>query len=144
MLHLPPVAAEIEVEQPRRGGRPKGLPKTGGRRPGVPNKLTQDQRLRIAKTADPIGFLTKVVKGKVRGMEVTPEMRVAAAVKLLERIIPPARPAEGDTDGGKIPIGHLDSSTTGAVDLGRRLAFVLTQADRAIAAAKEEGTDDDD
>lgn len=36
-------------------GRPKGLPKTGGRKPGTPNKLTASAREAYALTFDGIG-----------------------------------------------------------------------------------------
>ena len=38
--------------------------KTGGRKPGSPNKVTAETRARIEAQADPVGFLTSVMKGE--------------------------------------------------------------------------------
>jgi hypothetical protein len=48
---LPAPTATVPI---RRGGRPKGLPRTGGRIKGVPNKVTVAVRERIEREADPI------------------------------------------------------------------------------------------
>lgn len=37
--------------------RPRGLPKTGGRKKGTPNRASAVTRERIESEADPIGFL---------------------------------------------------------------------------------------
>ena len=50
-----------------RGGRPKGHPKTGGRKPGTPNKVTLEARLAASEIVDdPIvraNLLRKARKG---------------------------------------------------------------------------------
>ena len=43
---------ESKVETPRKGGKPKGLPKTGGRQAGTPNKATGAARLAFAQFVD--------------------------------------------------------------------------------------------
>lgn len=48
----------------KKRGRPKGLPKTGGRKRGVPNRTTAQIREFIAKHADPYPFLAAVYKGR--------------------------------------------------------------------------------
>lgn len=129
------VQAEIIPLEKRRGGRPRGLPKTGGRKKGVPNRVTGDQRLRIAKIADPLGFLAAVVNGKgkrVEGMAITPEMRVAAALKLAEKLLPNAK----DPDGPTAPDVTLDdlaarNGSDPRVELARRAAWLLLQGQRA-------------
>ena len=44
--------------------RPTGIPKTGGRKKGIPNKISVATRERIQREADPIGFLIDVANGK--------------------------------------------------------------------------------
>lgn len=43
---------ESKVETPRKGGKPKGSPKTGGRQAGTPNKATGAARLAFAQFVD--------------------------------------------------------------------------------------------
>lgn len=43
---------ESKVESSRKGGRPKGLPKTGGRQAGTPNKATGVARMAFANFVD--------------------------------------------------------------------------------------------
>lgn len=43
---------ESKVENSRKGGRPKGLPKTGGRQAGTPNKATGVARQAFATFVD--------------------------------------------------------------------------------------------
>lgn len=86
-------------------GRPKGLPKTGGRKPGTPNKATAATRARIEAEADPIAFLTKIQNGEVIkagvikegaetvGVVPTLDQRMAAAFKLADKMVPNARSA---------------------------------------------------
>ena len=38
--------------------------KTGGRRPGSPNKVNATTRARVEREADPIGFLVNIVNGE--------------------------------------------------------------------------------
>ena len=83
--------------------RPPGLPKSGGRAKGVPNKATADTRVRIASEADPIGFLISVAKGdqvkarsssdeaKVAKLYPTLEQRMHAAGVLARKIAPDAK-----------------------------------------------------
>jgi hypothetical protein len=62
--------------------RPAGLPKTGGRKPGVRNKVTLDvKEAAQAFTADAIGTLAEIMKGA----EQPAAARVAAANALLDR-----------------------------------------------------------
>lgn len=65
-------------------GRPKGLPKTGGRQKGTPNKITAAKRATLAELAQQhtdtaIGALVEVCQTG------TDAARVAAAVALLDR-----------------------------------------------------------
>lgn len=62
--------------------RPKGLPKTGGRVAGVPNKITADvKELARMYGADAVQVLAEIM----RGPDQPPQARVAAAKELLDR-----------------------------------------------------------
>ena len=43
------------MAEKKKAGRPKGLPKTGGRKPGVHNVLTRDVKEAIVEAADRLG-----------------------------------------------------------------------------------------
>jgi hypothetical protein len=45
-------------------GRPKGLPKTGGRKAGTPNLMTPEYREHIAKRGKPIELLCDISAGR--------------------------------------------------------------------------------
>lgn len=63
-------------------GRPKGIPKTGGRLKGTPNKATADIRA-LAQTYAPDAIATLA---KIMGSEKEPApARVAAAKELIDR-----------------------------------------------------------
>ncbi len=54
-----------EAPPAKRGpGKPRGLPKSGGRVKGTPNRSTVQTRDRIQELADPIQFLADVMAGK--------------------------------------------------------------------------------
>lgn len=62
--------------------KPKGLPKTGGRVPGVPNRITADVKaLAQMYGADAIDTLAEIMKNG----ELPPAARVAAAKELIDR-----------------------------------------------------------
>ncbi len=52
-----------EARAKRKPGRPKGYPKTGGRRKGTPNRTRVQTLERIEREADPIGFLCRLARG---------------------------------------------------------------------------------
>ena len=60
-----PTGTEITAAPPRGPGRPKGLGRVpgSGRKRGTPNKDRSATVARIAKEADPIGFLCRVCRG---------------------------------------------------------------------------------
>ena len=79
-----------------------GRPKTGGRTLGVPNK---DRRLsidRIMATADPVGFLCRIVNGETMD-GVTPTMldRISAAKVMPAKVMPDLKQI-GVDDGGTL------------------------------------------
>lgn len=62
--------------------RPKGLPKTGGRKAGVPNKITADVKEAAREyTADAISVLASIM----RSDEQPAAARVSAASAILDR-----------------------------------------------------------
>ena len=75
--------------------RPPGLPKTGGRTRGTPNKINVATRQRIEDEADPIGFLCGITRGQdLDGVTPTLEQRMAAAKILAEKVLPDLRSVE--------------------------------------------------
>jgi hypothetical protein len=79
---------------PFRGGRPSGLPKTGGRRRGTPNKAT----LTVQEKLDSIGCDPIVEMGKI-GMNprFAPEVRGRILYGLAEFIHSKRKPADAAT-----------------------------------------------
>jgi len=74
-------------------GRPKGLPRTGGRQKGTPNKVTAEIKA-VAQEhgADAIKTLVSIMKATKQ----PPAARVAAAKELLDRAYgKSAQPIEG-------------------------------------------------
>ena len=91
----------------RKPGRPKGYPRTGGRKPGTPNKSTQLGRDFIIKRGAPIETLCKISKGekiqaaadtasasKRKGIFPTVDQRLAAARILAGKIVPDMKSIE--------------------------------------------------
>ena len=89
-----------------KGGRPKGYPRSGGRKRGTPNKDRAFTVKRIEKEADPVLFLCKVARGdrmqagpepgsKKKGWWFpTGDQRITAAQTLLKKVLPDLRAAE--------------------------------------------------
>ena len=71
---------------------PKGHPRWGGRRKGVPNKINAATRERIESEADPIGFLMRIVRGEeIDGQVPTLDQRINAARLLSGKVQPDLR-----------------------------------------------------
>ena len=97
-----------ETEKPKRKpGRPKGYPRSGGRKPGTVNKSTQLGRDFIIRKGAPIETLCKISKGeKVQaaadtasasernGVYPTIDQRLAAARILAAKIVPDQKAVE--------------------------------------------------
>lgn len=109
-------------------GRPKGLPKTGGRKKGSTNRVTADIKA-LAQTYGPdaIDVLAEIMKD-----ESAPEAaRIAAARELIDRGFGKAtQPISGDPD--MPPIG-----ITNTVDYSK----LSKEALREIVAAADGSTD---
>lgn len=71
------------VEKSRKGGRPPGRPKTGGRVKGVPNKATAAiKEIAGQYTEQAVNTLVSILAG---GEGIPPAAQVAAAKELLDR-----------------------------------------------------------
>ncbi len=105
----------------RKPGRPKGTPRTGGRKPGTPNRANAVTRDFIIREGAPIQFLCNVVKGRrfstakepgdAKRVHVFPTMdqRVAAARILSAKGAPALKSLEvTGKDGDPVPVTLLD------------------------------------
>ena len=111
-----------ETDRPKRKpGRPKGLPRTGGRAPGTPNKSSMVTRDYVVKEGAPLQFLCSVVRGK--GILAAPEpgarkrttifptveQRIAAARILAAKVLPDLKATElTGKDGAPIAMTLMD------------------------------------
>ena len=112
------MAETTTTEKPKRkGGRPKGYPKSGGRARGTPNRSSQVDRNFIVRAGAPIDFLCKVVKGTGFSVAAQPgdtvrakayptmDQRLAAARILAGKIVPDLKAIEHvGEDGGELVI----------------------------------------
>ncbi len=90
----------------RKPGRPRGYPKSGGRKPGVANKASQLGRDFIINRGAPIEILCRIAKGekiqaadsastsKRIGIYPTIDQRLAAARILAAKIVPDMKSVE--------------------------------------------------
>ncbi len=105
----------------RKRGRPKGLPRTGGRAKGTPNRTNQITRDYIIKEGAPVAFLCSVVKGKrftsakepgaAERTHVYPSLdqRLRAAEILARKVTPDLKSQElTGKDGGPVAVTLLD------------------------------------
>lgn len=92
-----PAKAEVlspETSPSKRTGRPPGYPKTGGRKPGVPNKTPALAQALAGKAApDAMRLLVMIMKGQRvahRGgwWEPEPHQRLSAATTILKKSVP--------------------------------------------------------
>ncbi len=124
-------------------GKPKGLPKSGGRVRGTPNRSTVQTRDRIQELADPIGFLADVMAGtrmvaagepgdrKKTWCYPTLAQRVQASETLLRKLLPDLKATEiTGADGAPL------------IEPTRRVELLGTmEAARLILAALREGVE---
>ena len=105
----------------RKPGRPKGLPRTGGRAKGTPNRKNQVTRDYVIREGAPLQFLCSVVRGKrftaaaepggKKRIHVFPSMdqRIRAAEVLSRKCLPDLKSQElTGKDGGAVALTLLD------------------------------------
>jgi hypothetical protein len=109
----------------RTPGRPKGLPKTGGRRKGVRNKRTTELQARIrASGMDPLAFMIAVM----RNPQAPLEMRFAAAQAAAPYVHPKLSAIQHNgTDGGamQVEVKHYTD-----IEAARLIGRLLSKVDR--------------
>ncbi len=97
-----------------RGGRPKGLPKTGGRKKGTPNGKTILTAEHINRAADPLGLLCQIARGarisaskdgKRAWVYPSLDQRITAATTLARKVLPDVKAIEhSGPDGNNLVI----------------------------------------
>ncbi len=103
-----------DKDKPKRPlGRPRGYPKSGGRKKGVPNRTRVQTLERINQEADPIGFLIRVASGLLFEAATEPgaatktkryptdEQRLDAAKVLARKVLPDTKSVEMSGEGGE-------------------------------------------
>ena len=108
----------------RKPGRPKGYPRSGGRQPGTPNKVSQLGRDFIIKRGAPIEILCKIAKGEKvlaaedsaraaqrNGVFPTIDQRLAAARILAGKIVPDLRSVDVKNEDGSPFVFQFFSGT---------------------------------
>ena len=119
-------------------GKPKGLPKSGGRVKGTPNRSTVQTRDRIQELADPIAFLADVMAGKRMVAAGEPgdmkktwcypslTQRIQAGETLLRKLLPDLKATElTGKDGAPLIEPTRVDELYSSVEVARRIAFVL-------------------
>jgi hypothetical protein len=105
-----------------KGGRPPGLPKTGGRKKGTPNRATVVLRDKLAALGcDPAEELVKIAQN--------PETSVASKVQIYSTLLPyvyPKRKLVDDSDEERVTVKGQALSKEEALDLARDLIAVLS------------------
>ena len=108
----------------RPAGRPRGYPKSGGRKPGTANISSQLGRDFIIKRGAPIETLCKIAKGekiqaadsesasKRAGVYPTLDQRLAAARILAGKIVPDMKSVDLSADGGAPFVFQFIAGTT--------------------------------
>lgn len=136
-------AGELQgsADSKRRPGRPKGYPRTGGRRRGTPNKLTGDVKQYILREGRVLERLFKIARGqKVRASRpdgaaatIVPPLdaQIRALIALLDRAVPSLKSQEISGKDGE-PL--IPPSPATVIETGRRICFILNAATRAAAS----------
>ena len=92
-------------------GRPKGLPKTGGRKPGVPNKLTVERQAQVAASGlTPLDYMLRVMRDEQADDIRRADMAKAAAPYVHPRL---ASTELTGKDGGplRVEVVKFDTAT---------------------------------
>lgn len=153
MSDTKPAADEAETEAKRSPGRPKGLPRTGGRPKGSKNRLPEEFRRFIDQRGRPLEFLAAVARGNLlsaadpadptKKTKVYPTLgeRTLAAKTLLDRLLPVLKAQElSGPNGGPVQTADVTDPKSAA----ERLADVLDRlhvgkSEEPAAPAEPEG-----
>lgn len=95
-----------------KGGRPAGLPKTGGRKKGTPNKATLNFAEKLEAVGwDPIKGLAEIATN----LKNPPELRARCHLEALPYLYPKRRPIDSSVEGptSMNMITNLDTSPVG-------------------------------
>jgi hypothetical protein len=110
-------------------GRPKGLPKTGGRKAGTPNLMTPEYREHIARRGKPIELLCDISAGREiddGGKKRKPTLaeRTRAAETLSRKILPDLNAAQVEA---LISDDTAASKPMSDQEVAMRIAFMLAK-----------------
>ena len=104
----------VEERPKNKGGRPKGLPKPGGRKKGTPNGKTILTAEHINRAADPLGLLCSIARGarisaskngKRAWVYPSLDQRITAATTLARKVLPDVKAIEhSGPDGNNLVI----------------------------------------
>ena len=138
---LPSLTDALKPAPKRRGRKPGGGKVPGsGRKPGVKNKVSHDMKTVILTRGKPLELLCDISRGvKVRvGPQAGPgepqyaypslQERAAAAKILLDKLMPAAAVSKLDDEGT-----DADATDISTIEIGRRIAYALSTADRELA-----------
>ena len=104
------------------GGRPVGLPKTGGRKKGTPNRATLELRERLAALGcEPAEELVKIAQDSKTSVE--------TKVQIFSTLMPylyPKRKVVDDSNDERVAIDVPAMTSEEALDLARELISLLS------------------
>lgn len=119
-------------------GRPKGLPKSGGRKSGVPNTAPALRAL-IAEKAKPIEKLIRIASGTFtfgsgeEKRKPTPGEQLRAIQTLSSKCLPDITAVEVSGKDGE-PLLPTPAPELTSLEMARRMLFILTRADQELDA----------
>ena len=102
-------------------GRPLGLPKTGGRAKGTPNKATQSLREKLADLGcDPVQELVRIAQNsKIE------DTKIEIYTKFLPHLHPKRKPADDSPGEEENTVDRQEISPEEAVNLARDLIAIF-------------------
>lgn len=125
-------------------GRPKGHPKTGGKKAGTPNLMSPEFRGWLMERARPFELLASICAGeeiedKDGKRKPTMQERMRAAETITRKLLPDlAATALTGRDGGPIAIDRT-SGLPEDIESARQIAFILARSDVQLAPLLDEG-----
>lgn len=111
-------------------GRPKGYPKSGGRKPGSVNKVTAEVR----ELAGQYGPMALAELARLAEHAESEQARVSACKEILDRAYGKSAQSIDRTD--KVDTAEVEVSN---LEVARRIAYLLTEGAQEIEAISEIG-----